>query len=61
MEVDPVADARPYLLVASFLSVVRVAYEGCMRDELIEPPEVVARVRDLVSLAAETLPAAWSA
>jgi AcrR family transcriptional regulator len=61
MEVDPAADARPHLMVASFLSVLRVAYEGCVRDELVEPPEVVTRVRDLVALAADTLPAAWSA
>jgi AcrR family transcriptional regulator len=55
------SDARPYLLVASFLTVVRVAFEGCVRDEVIEPSEIVPRVRALIELAVDTLPAAWSA
>jgi AcrR family transcriptional regulator len=54
-------DMRPYLLVASFLTVVRVAFDGCARDEVIDPAEVVPRVEELVALAVETLPGAWSA
>ncbi|MCW2947300.1 MAG: putative transcriptional regulator, TetR family [Actinoallomurus sp.] len=55
------ADMRPYLLVASFLTVVRVAFDGCARDEVIDPAAVVLRVEELVALAIETLPGAWSA
>lgn len=61
MGVDLTRDARPHLLVASFLTVLRVAYEGCARDELIDPSEVVPRVRELIALAVGTLPSAWSA
>lgn len=61
MGVDPAEDARPHLLVASFLTVVRVAFEGCARDEVVEPAEIVPRVRALIALAAGTLPGAWSA
>jgi AcrR family transcriptional regulator len=61
MGVDLTRDARPHLLVASFLTVLRVAYEGCARDELIDPSEVVPRVRELIALAVGTLPGAWSA
>lgn len=61
MDVDPTRDARPHLVVASFLMVVRVAYQGCARDELIDPSEIVPRVRELIAQAAATLPGAWSA
>lgn len=61
MGVDPVADTRPQLLVASFLTVVRVAFERCARDEVLEPEEIIPRVRTLIGLAVGTLPAEWSA
>jgi AcrR family transcriptional regulator len=54
-------DPRPHLVVATFMAAVRVAYESCLRDEVVEPSEIVPRVRAYVTLAVETLPAAWSA
>jgi AcrR family transcriptional regulator len=60
MGLDVTHDARPHLLVASFLTVVRLAYEGCARDELVTPAEIVPRVRDLIEQAVGTLPGAWS-
>lgn len=60
MGVDLMHDARPQLLVASFLSVVRVAYEDCARDEVTDPSAVVPRVRELIALAVDTIPGAWS-
>jgi AcrR family transcriptional regulator len=58
---DVVADPRPHLVVASFMSAVRVAYETCVRDAIVDPADVVPRVRGIVALAVETLPGAWSA
>ncbi len=60
MGVDPARDPRPGVLVASFLSVVRVAFEGCARDDVVEPSEIVPRVEGLVAVAAGLLPDAWS-
>jgi AcrR family transcriptional regulator len=61
MGTDLAADVRPYLLVASFLTVVRVAFDGCARDHVVEPAELVPHVKELVALAVDTLPGAWSA
>jgi AcrR family transcriptional regulator len=61
MGTDLAADVRPYLLVASFLTVVRVAFDGCARGHVVEPAELVPRVKELVALAVDTLPGAWSA
>ncbi|MDN3357424.1 TetR/AcrR family transcriptional regulator [Actinomadura sp. DC4] len=58
---DLLSDPRPHLLVASFMAVVRVAYESCVRDAVVEPAAFVPRVRGLIALATDTLPAAWSA
>jgi AcrR family transcriptional regulator len=60
MGVDPAHDLRPSVLVASFLSVVRAAFEGCARDDVVEPSEIVPRVEGLVAAAAGLLPDAWS-
>lgn len=58
---DLLTDPRPQLLVASFMTVVRVAFESCARDAVVEPSEFVPRVRGLIALAVTTLPDAWSA
>jgi AcrR family transcriptional regulator len=56
---DP-GDLRPSLLVATFLTVARVGYEGCAKDNVIEPNEVAARVRAVIARAVEVLPGGWS-
>jgi AcrR family transcriptional regulator len=61
MGVDLMRDTRPHLIVASFLTVVRVAYEECARDDVTDPAEIVPRVRELIALAVETMPGSWSA
>jgi AcrR family transcriptional regulator len=58
---DLVTDPRPHLLVASFMTVIRVAFESCARDAVVEPADFVPRVRGLIALAVTTLPDAWAA
>jgi hypothetical protein len=40
--------------------VARVGYEGCVKDNVIEPSEVAARVRAVIARAVEVLPGGWS-
>jgi hypothetical protein len=54
------SDAQASLLVTSFLTVARVAFERCAREGVTEPAELVPRIREFIALAVETLPGAWS-
>ncbi|MCO6010304.1 TetR family transcriptional regulator [Actinoallomurus purpureus] len=60
MDADPATDLRPTLIAATFLTVMRVAFERCARDGLFQPDEVATRIEEAFALAAETLPRAWS-
>lgn len=54
-------DLGARLIVASFMTAVRVAYEGCAQEGELEPATVARRIRTVLARAAGTLPAAWSA
>lgn len=60
MGADPVTDPRPALIVASFLSVVRVAFESCAREGITRPDQMAARVDETFALASDTIPRVWS-
>lgn len=56
---DPGTDLRPQLLVAFYMSAVRVAFEDCARHDLWDPVLVVRRVEEAVTLAGEALKDGW--
>ena len=60
MNVELATDLRPTLVAATFLTVMRVAFEGCAREGLFQPDEVAARVEEVFAMASETLPRVWS-
>ncbi|MEV0401239.1 TetR family transcriptional regulator [Actinoallomurus sp. NPDC050550] len=60
MDVELATDLRPTLVAATFLTVMRVAFEGCAREGLFQPDEVAARVEEVFAMASETLPRVWS-
>ncbi|GAA4614421.1 hypothetical protein GCM10023195_62900 [Actinoallomurus liliacearum] len=61
MDVDVATDLRPTLIAATFLTVIRIGFDGCARDGLFQPDEVASRIEEVFAVAAETLPHAWSA
>ncbi|WP_433174659.1 TetR/AcrR family transcriptional regulator [Actinoallomurus sp. CA-150999] len=60
MDVELATDLRPTLIAATFLAVMRVAFEGCAREGLFQPDEIAARIGEVFAIASETLPRAWS-
>ncbi|MCO5971775.1 TetR/AcrR family transcriptional regulator [Actinoallomurus soli] len=61
MNVDLATDLRPTLIAATFLTVMRIGFEGCAHEGLFQPDEVASRIEEVFAVAAETLPGAWSA
>ncbi|GAB3965400.1 TetR family transcriptional regulator [Actinoallomurus acanthiterrae] len=60
MNVDLATDLRPTLIGATFLAVMRVAFESCAHEGRFQTDEVTARIGEVFALASETLPRAWS-
>lgn len=60
MDVDLATDLRPMLIAATFLTVIRIGFDGCAREGLFQPDEVASRIEEVFALASKTLPGAWS-
>ena len=56
MNVDLATDPRPTLIAATFLAVMRVAFEGCAHEGGFQTYEVVARVGEVFALASGRSP-----
>lgn len=56
---DPAKDLRPQLLVAFYMSAVRVGFEDCARKGIFEPLTVIARVEEAVVQAFAALKDGW--
>lgn len=54
-DVDPVEDMRPRIVVAFFMSAVKVAFEECARLEIWDAETVGARVEEAVDVAGRTM------
>jgi AcrR family transcriptional regulator len=52
-------DLRPQLLVAFYLSALRIAFEDCARREVFEPAALAGRAIESVSLTHDALAAGW--
>jgi AcrR family transcriptional regulator len=57
--VDPAADLRPHLLVAFYMSAVRVGFEDCASKGIFEPLTVIRRVEESAALALAALKDGW--
>ncbi|HEY8481456.1 MAG TPA: TetR family transcriptional regulator [Spirillospora sp.] len=53
--VDPAKDLRPRIVVAFFLSAVKVALEDCARHDIWDAGTVASRVDETVTLVAKTM------
>ncbi|RKS77177.1 TetR family transcriptional regulator [Actinomadura pelletieri DSM 43383] len=54
-DVDPVADLRPKIVVAFFMSATKIAFEDCARQDIWDIGQVAARVEEAVALVSETM------
>lgn len=54
-DVDPEHDLRPRIVVAFFLSAVKVAFEDCARRDIWDAGTVAARVDEAVAVVARTM------